>query len=86
VPKRDVKDGVGRSRTAAEAFQVLQIAAMDFGALCGQKLGARIAASKPEHLVPRADEFRDNPGADESCCTCDENTHVNLLGFLPIEH
>ena len=52
VPKRDMKDGVGRSGTAAKAFQVFQIAAMDISASCGQRLGARVAARKTEHLVP----------------------------------
>ena len=79
MPKRDVKDGIGRSGAAAEAFQVFQIAAMDISAGCGQRLGARIAARKTEHLVACADKFRDNPGTDESCCTCHENTHRNLL-------
>jgi hypothetical protein len=41
--------------------------------------GARIAASKTEHLVTCADQFRDDPGTDESCCTCHENAHRNLL-------
>jgi hypothetical protein len=79
VPKRDVNDGIGRSGTAAEALQVFQIAAMDFSAGCGQRLGARIAASKTEYPVACAYQFRDNPGTDESCCTCHENTHRNLL-------
>jgi hypothetical protein len=57
VPKRDVKDGIGGSRTAADAFQVFQISAMDISAGRSQKLGARIAASKTEHLVACADEF-----------------------------
>jgi hypothetical protein len=39
-----VNNGIGRSGTAAEAFQVFQIAAMDFSAGCDQRLGARIAA------------------------------------------
>jgi hypothetical protein len=79
VPKRDVKDGIGRSGTAAEAFQVFQITALYLSPGCGQRLGARIAASKTEHLVTCADQFRDDPGTDESCCTCHENTHRNLL-------
>jgi hypothetical protein len=79
VPKRDVKNGIGHSGTGTEAFQVFQIAAMDISACRGQKLGARIAARETEHLVACADQFRDNPGTDESCCTCHENTHRNLL-------
>src|SRR5579863_4222561 len=82
VPESDVKDGIGGSGAATEAFQVLQIAAMDFSASCDQRLGARIAACKTEHLVTCADQFRDNPGTDESCCTCHENTHRDLLYFL----
>src|SRR5579862_660982 len=84
VPESDVKDGIGRSGAATEAFQVLQIAAMDFSASCDQRLGARIAACKTEHLVTCADQFRDNPGTDESCCTCHENTHRDLLYFLTV--
>ena len=63
----DVKDGIGRSGTAPYAVQVFQIAAMDISARCGQKPGARVAARKTKYLVTCADQFRDNPGADESC-------------------
>jgi hypothetical protein len=55
MPKRDMKNGIGHSRTAAEACQVFQIAAMDCSAGCDQRLGARIAARKTEHLVTCAD-------------------------------
>jgi hypothetical protein len=56
---------------------------MDISAGCGQRLGARIAARKTEHLVACADEFRDNSGPNETCGTCDENTHINLLDLVP---
>jgi hypothetical protein len=77
--KSCVNNTVGCGGTAAEAFQVFQIATLHISAGCGQKLGARIAASKTEHLVTCSDQFRDNPGAEEPCGPCDENTHRNLL-------
>jgi hypothetical protein len=83
VPEGGVNDGVSRSGSAAQAFQVFQIAAMHLSPGSGQRLGARIAARKTEHLVACADEFRDNPRTDEPCCTCYE-TRIGKLLFLSI--
>lgn len=78
VPEGYVKDGVGRSGATAEAFQIFQVAAMDISPGCSQKLDTRIAASKTEHLVARADQFRDDPGTYETCCTCYKDSHRNF--------
>jgi hypothetical protein len=82
VPESDVKDGVGCGCSTAQAFQILQIALMYLSSSGDQRLRARIAARKTEYLVACTDEFRDNPGTDESCCSCYENAHRNLFALL----
>ena len=42
-------------RAAAQAFQILQIAAMRLGAGGSEGLGSRIRAGQAEHMVARAD-------------------------------
>src|SRR6185437_14106363 len=76
VPERDVKDGIGCGSSCAQAFQIFQIASLHLSSGGNQRLGACVAASQAEHLMACADKFRENPGTDESGCTCDENTHV----------
>jgi hypothetical protein len=82
--KSCVNNGVGCCCAAAQAFQVFQIAALYLSPGGGQRLGARIAARKAEHLVACADKFRDNPGTDETCCTCYEDSHKNFPELLSI--
>jgi hypothetical protein len=77
-PKRCVNNGVGCGSSVAQAFQVFQIAPLDLSSGTGQRQGAGIAARKAEYLVICADQFRDNSGTDETCCTCNKNTHMKL--------
>jgi hypothetical protein len=82
VPESDVKHGIGCGSSAAQAFQIFQIATLYLSASGGQRLGAVLAARKTEHQMACADEFRDNPGTDKSCGACNENSHKP---FLPID-
>jgi hypothetical protein len=82
VPERDVKDGIGCGRARAQAFQIFQIASLYLSPGGGQRPGTSIAARKTEHLVSCADKFRDNPGTDESSCTCYEDAHKDLSYLL----
>ena len=75
VPKRDVKNGIRRSAPLRRLSRSSRSPRLYLSPGCGQRLGARIAARKTEHLVASADKFRDNPGTDESCCTCYKNSH-----------
>jgi hypothetical protein len=82
VTEGGVNDGIGCGSSAAQAFQIFQVASLYLSPNGGQRPAALIAARKTEHLMACADEFRDNPGTDESCCTCYENAHSNLLDLL----
>jgi hypothetical protein len=50
-----VDDGIRRGYSAAQAFQVFQIASLRLSAGGGERLGARNAASQAEHLVAGVD-------------------------------
>ena len=66
---------VHAGRAGAQAFEVLQVAVMDFGADGFQLLGAGFAAGHAAHLVADFDEFPDEFRSDETGCSCDENPH-----------
>jgi hypothetical protein len=83
VPESNVKDGIGCGSSCAQAFQIFQIPSLCLSSVRDQRLGARVAARKAEHLVTCADEFRDNSGSNETRGACDENTHVFLLDLFP---
>jgi hypothetical protein len=70
APESCVNNGVGCGGSVAQAFQVLEITSLYLSAGVGQRLSARIAARKTEYMVACADKFRDDPGTDETCCTC----------------
>jgi hypothetical protein len=55
APKSCVNNGVGCGSSVAQAFQIVQIAALYLNPGGGQRLGARIAARKAEHMVAGAD-------------------------------
>jgi hypothetical protein len=40
--------------SAAQTFQVFQLPAMHFGASGNKRLGTRIGATEPQHLITRA--------------------------------
>ena len=50
----------------AEAFEVIQIAAMHLGARGHKRVGAGIRSCETEHLMPRGDEFWNDGGTDEA--------------------
>ena len=64
--------------SAAQAFQVFEIAAMHLGTGGDKRLGAGIRASETEHLMARVDEFLNNGRADKSGGAGDEDTHCDL--------
>lgn len=57
VPESSVNDSIGRGGPATQGFEVFQIALMDLGARCEQRLRACFAAREPQHLVTCVDEF-----------------------------
>jgi len=70
-----VNHPVGGGRSAPQAFQILEIAAMRLGAGGGKRPGGRVRAGKAQHLMTRAYEFVNDGGADKSCSACDEDSH-----------
>ena len=78
VDEGGVDHAVRLGRSAAQAFQVFKIAAMHLGAGGDERLGARIRASKTEHLMARVDELLNDGRTDKACSTGDENTHYDF--------
>ena len=79
-----VNHAVRRSRGAAQAFEVLEIAAMHLGAGRGERLGARVRAGEADHLMARADKLLNDGGADKACGAGDEDTHGASPGFISL--
>ena len=65
--------------SAAQAFEVLDIASMHLGAGSGERRGGRIRTNKPEHLMARGDQFFDDGRADKSGGTGNEDAHEEIL-------
>ena len=78
VDEGGINHAIRHGRSAAQAFQVLKIAPMDLDAGGDERLGARIGASKTEHLMARANELLNNGGTDKACGASDESTHHDL--------
>jgi hypothetical protein len=71
----EMDHGVRASSPGAEAFQIIEVAAMHLGALGGKRLGAGIGAGETENLVASPDEFRNEGRTDEAGGAGNENTH-----------
>jgi hypothetical protein len=67
--------------SAAQAFQVFNIAAMHLGTSSGKRLGSRIRASNAKHLMARGDQFFDNSRAYESSGAGEEDPHEEFSGL-----
>ena len=83
MPEGGVDDGIGRGCSAAQAFQVLQIASMRLGAGGFKRLCARIRPRHSKDVVARADEFFHDGGTDESGSAGNEYTHMCLPDLIP---
>jgi hypothetical protein len=73
-----VDDSIGRGCSAAQAFQVLQIASMRLGAGGFKRLCARIRPRHSKNVVTRADEFFHDGETDESGSASNKYTHMCL--------
>jgi hypothetical protein len=61
VDEGGVDHAIRRRRSAAQALQILQMAAMDLGTRGDQRLGPLFRAGQPQHLMPRPDEILQRP-------------------------
>ena len=59
----------------AQAWQIVEIAAMRLRAEGGKRFGRRVRADKAKHLMARFDEFLHDGRADKACGTGNEDTH-----------
>ena len=76
-----VDDAVRRRRAAAQAVEVLEVAALDFGARVGERLGVGVRAGQTDDAVAGGDEVPDDGGTDEAGRAGDEYAHEILLDF-----
>ena len=65
VDEGAVDHAVRLGRAAAQAFEILEIAALNFCARSRKGLGARLRTRKTEHLMARRDQFLDDGGANK---------------------
>ena len=65
----------------AQAVEIVERTAMDFGAQFFQRLGIGVGAGKAKHLVPVGDQFLGGGGADKSGRAGDEYTHEKYSLF-----
>jgi hypothetical protein len=84
MPEGGVDDGISRGCSAAQAFQVLQIASMRLGTGGLKRLWARIRAHHSKHVVARADELFHDGGTDKSIAPV-TNTRIcaSLISIQP---
>ena len=75
MDERGVDHAVGRGGGAAQALEVLEVAAVhgDAGAL--QRCGALVRAGQADDLVPGVEELLGGGGADEAGRAGDEDAH-----------
>src|ERR1700689_5376721 len=78
MPEGGVDDGVRRGCSAAQSFQVLQIASMCLGAGGFKRLCTRIRPRHSKYVVASADEFFHDGGTDESGIAGNKYTHICL--------
>ena len=74
-----VDHGIRLARAVAQAFQIVERAAMDLGAHGGEGFRSGFGAGETEHLMARCDEFADDRGADKAGRAGDEDAHVKNL-------
>ncbi len=82
MPKGGVDDGIGRGCSAAQTFQVLQIASMCLSPGGFKRLCACIRPRHPEDLVASTDEFFHDGGTDESGSSSNEYAHMCLPDLI----
>ena len=75
-------DGIGRGCSAAQTFQVLQIASMRLGARGFKRLCARVRPRHSKYVMACADEFFHDGGTDESGSAGNEYAHMCLPDLI----
>jgi len=78
-----VDHAVAGGRAAAQAVQILEVAALDAHADGGERLGAGVRASQAENPVAGPDEVLDHGGTNPPGRSGDEYTHLLLLALRP---
>jgi hypothetical protein len=79
-----VDDAIRFCRAAAQAFEVVKIAALYLGAGGDERLGARLRPRQSEYLMAGVDEFRNDGGADKAGSAGEKNTH-DEFSFASVE-
>jgi hypothetical protein len=79
VVEGQVDDAVGRGGAGAQAGEVVEGAAVHFGAGRRQCCGGRVRAGKADDLMPGVEEFADNRRSDVSRGAGHKDTHQEIL-------
>ncbi len=70
-----VDDRIGVGGTGANAVQILERAEMRLGACRREHFRSAFRSRQAAYLMPRGEEFGQDPRSDEARRTCKENTH-----------
>jgi hypothetical protein len=81
VDEGGVDDPVRERSAAAQAFEILEIAAMGLRSRRGKGRRSRIRAGEADYLVSRGDQFADDGRANEAGRAGDEDTHEKFSRF-----
>ena len=71
-----VDHSVRSGRAVAQTLEVIERTALHIGSCRSKGRGSRIRTSQPEHLMARADEFRNDCGANKACSSRDKDSHI----------
>jgi hypothetical protein len=82
VLEREVDHAIRSSSGTAQGIEVVERAALHLCPGGNEGGGGGLRASQPHDLVPRADELRDDGGADPAGRPGDENTHASHLPLV----
>jgi hypothetical protein len=82
MPEGGVDDGISSGCSAAQTFQVLQIAAMRLGTGGLKRLCAGVRPRHSKDVMAGADKFFHNGGTDESGSAGNEYAHMCLPDLM----
>jgi len=79
VNKGGMNHGIGRGRAAAQAFQILQIAAMHLGACSSNRLGGCFGTREAEHFDVPPQSVQRQPQTDKAARAGNEKHASDIL-------
>ena len=77
-----VDHSIRLARAFAQAFEIIERAAMDLSAGRFQRASSGVGAGEAEHLMARGNKLEDDGRADEAGGTSNENAHEKISSVV----